>query len=458
MDTTHTDLAGQASRPAGGTPIELRRLGEFQILRKLGEGGMGAVYLAYHEGQQACFAVKVLADSLAFNQNYVDRFYREARSGTALNHPNIVRCLTVGQDQATMKHYMVMEYVDGSTAQVLLEAQGKLPLGDAVHIVLDVARALEHAHSRNIVHRDIKPGNILITRSGVAKLADLGLAKRMDEASSLTATRQSFGTPHYMPYEQAMNSRNADNRSDIFALGATLYHLVTGELPFPGENHVDVAEKKSLGVYAPASAKVSVPRALDLILAKMLARNPKHRFQTASELIVVLERSQLSAPVPSFADPALALSDPCIRALLAVDDQPTKTDMTRARRRRLVPAGADSGWLLRYQDATGKVKRYRATTEQITRHLRAGRLPGNMEARRLERNAIFQPLPTYPEFEAVIAAKPSVPKRRKLDPAPAPQKPAAREFSVLDTGRLIMIIIAMSAFCGLVWVVWHLLH
>ncbi len=455
MDTTHTDLAGKAIRPAGDSPIELRRLGEFQILRKLGEGGMGAVYLAYHEGQQSHFAVKVLADSLAQNQNYVDRFYREARSGTALNHPNIVRCLAVGQDRATLKHYMVMEYVDGSTAQVLLEAQGKLPLGDAVHVVLDVARALEHAHSRNIVHRDIKPGNILITRSGVAKLADLGLAKRMDEASSLTATRQSFGTPHYMPYEQAMNSRNADNRSDIFALGATLYHLVTGELPFPGDNHVDVAQKKSLGTYAPASTKAAVPRALDTILAKMLALNPKHRFQTASELIVVLERSQLSAAVPGFADPALALSDPWIRAQLAVDNQPTKTDATRVRRR-LVPAGGGGRWQLRYEDATGKVKRYRATTEQITRHLRAGHLPGNMEARRVERNAVFQPLPTYPEFQAVISAKPSVPRRRKPDPAV--EKPEEREFSVLEPGRLILIIIAMSAFCGLVWLVWHLLH
>jgi serine/threonine-protein kinase len=458
MDTTHTDLAGQANRPAGDSGIELRRLGEFQILRKLGEGGMGAVYLAYHDGQRGYFAIKVLSDSLALNQNYVDRFYREARSGTALNHPNIVRCLTVGQDRATSKHYMVMEYVDGPTAQVLLEAQGKLPLGDAVHIVLDVARALEHAHSRNIVHRDIKPGNILITRSGVAKLADLGLAKRMDEASSLTATRQTFGTPHYMPYEQAMNSRNADNRSDIFALGATLYHLVTGELPFPGENHLDVAEKKSVGVYAPASTRVEVPRTLDRILAGMLARDPQQRYQTATELIVVLERSQLSAAVPGFADPALALQDPWIRAQIAVDNQPTKTEIAHPRRRRLMPTHANGRWLLRYQDATGKVKRYRATTEQITRHLRAGRLPGNMEARRLERNAVFQPLPSYPEFEAVVSAKPKVTKRRPVAPTPAPHTAAEQESSILDAGRLITIIIAMSAFCALVWLVWHLLH
>src|SRR5262249_2236095 len=160
------------------------------------------------------------------------------KSGALLNHPNIVRNLTVGQDRATGKHYLVLEYVDGPSAHALLDRFGRLPVGDAVHVALDVARALEHAHSRNVVHRDIKPDNILITTSGVAKLSDLGLAKRTDEASHLTGARQGFGTPYYMPYEQAMNARLADGRSDIYALGATLYHLVTGEVPFPGSSHL----------------------------------------------------------------------------------------------------------------------------------------------------------------------------------------------------------------------------
>ena len=139
-------------------------------------------------------AVKVLSDPLSDSQDYIDRFYREAKSGKLLNHPNIVRTLSYGQDEKTGKHYLVLEYVDGPNALDLLKRFGRLPVGDAVHIALDVARALEHAHSRNVIHRDIKPDNILITRAGVAKLTDLGLAKRTDETSHLTSMRQGFGT------------------------------------------------------------------------------------------------------------------------------------------------------------------------------------------------------------------------------------------------------------------------
>src|SRR5262249_4195343 len=154
---------------------------------------------------------------------FVARFYREARSGATLNHPNIVHGIGVDQDPTTHKHFLVLEFVDGTSAHALLDRFGRLNVGDAVHVTLDVARALEHAHSRNIIHRDIKPDNILITRAGVAKLADFGLAKRTDEASHLTAARQGFGTSYYMPYEQALNAQKADSRSDIYALGATFY-------------------------------------------------------------------------------------------------------------------------------------------------------------------------------------------------------------------------------------------
>ncbi len=419
MDTTHLDSASPAPRSPSDPLHELRSLGEYRILRRLGEGGMGFVYLGYHEGQDAQVAIKVLADHLASNQAFVDRFYREAKNGQLLNHPNIVRTLTVGQDRATHKHYLVLEFVDGPSIHQLLDRFGKLSVGDAVHIVLDVARALEYAHSRNIVHRDIKPDNVLVTQSGVAKLADLGLAKRTDEASHLTATKQGFGTPHYMPYEQAMNAKYADGRSDVYALGATLYHLVTGAVPFAGVNHLEVVEKKNEGVYAPASElNPEVPRELDVILAKMLARQPRDRYQTASELIVDLERSGLSAPVPSFVDPQRAMADPWVQECLRSSSQPTRPDLEAP----LVPKsdGAVEVWLVRFRGADGRWVKARRSTEQVLELLREGRLPVETEACRATERG-FKVLSSFPEFADVT---PLPRKRRKPKPAEAP--PEAR--------------------------------
>src|SRR5207244_11937891 len=140
----------------------------------------------YHEELKCQVAVKVLSEQLAGNEAALARFYREAKSVTVLNHPNIVHGLAMGNDSTTGRHFMVLEYVDGPSAEALLDRFDKLSVGDAVHLVLDIARALEYLHSRNFIHRDIKPGNILITQSGVAKLADLGLAKSIGEASHLT--------------------------------------------------------------------------------------------------------------------------------------------------------------------------------------------------------------------------------------------------------------------------------
>ncbi len=401
MDKTQLDPSRAALPRASADPLsELRSLGEYRLLRRLGEGGMGAVYLGYHEGQDLQVAIKVLSDQLASSQSYIDRFYREAKSGALLNHPNIVRTLSVGQDKATLKHYLVLEFVDGPSAHALLSQLGKLTVGDAVHIALDIARALEHAHSRRIVHRDIKPDNILITRAGVCKLVDLGLAKRIDEASHLTAARQGFGTTHYMPYEQAINAKYADGRSDIYALGATLYHLVTGTVPFPGDNHLEVIEKKNVGDFSPARSLVAeVPEVLDRILARMLARHPRDRYQTASDLIVDLERSRLAAPVPSFADPDLAKKDPWVQACIESSAQPTRADpeMLRIEPSRAAP---DDIWLLRFRDADGQECKRKATTKQIQTRLRDGRLPVGTEARRPNQSG-FQPLSRFAEFRSI---------------------------------------------------------
>ena len=336
---------------------------------------MGAVYLGYHEGLDRQVAIKVLNEEMVRNQAHVDRFYREAKSGALLNHPNIVRTLNIGQDRASGKHYLVLEFVDGPSVRQLLDRDGPLPVGDAVHVILDIARALEHVHSRNVVHRDIKPDNILTTRSGIAKLADLGLAKRTDETSHLTATRQGFGTTHYMPYEQAINARKADGRSDIYALGATLYHLLTGEVPFGGENHLEVVERKSRGYFTPAGTlNERVPLMIDDILGRMMARNPRDRYQTASELIVDLERTGLSAQIPSFADPESARKDPWVQSCLTAA-VPTRLDLDTPPQI-VRPAPPSDYWIIRYRGKTGKLCKARASTAQVSRRCaRAACLP-----------------------------------------------------------------------------------
>jgi serine/threonine protein kinase len=416
LDATHIDTSARKPPTANGSAaavaspsselngIDLRQIGNYRILRRLGEGGMGSVFLGYQEGDQQPVAIKVLPEHLAANQAAIDRFYREAKSGALLNHPNIVRNLAMGQDQATWKHYLVMEFVDGPSALALLQRHGRLAVGDAVHIILDVAKALEHAHSRNIVHRDIKPDNILIAQSGLAKLSDLGLAKRTDEASHLTAARQGFGTPYYMPYEQAMNAKYADGRSDIYALGATLYHLVAGEVPFPGTSHVEIVEKKDIGDFPPArSHNPKVPSALDLILSRMLAREPADRYQTVSELIVDLERSSLAAAVPSFIDHEMAMKDPLMRERLTAPAQPTAPDMRMPQRepRSEVRKGNPDIWYLRYHDRSGRWCKAKATTEQVLKRLRERRFTADVEASH-HHNGQFQPLVEFDEFKAAL--------------------------------------------------------
>jgi serine/threonine-protein kinase len=438
MDKTRP-APGPAAPPPPASP-EPRVLGEYRILRRLGEGGMGAVYLGYHKDQDRQVAIKVLGDHLVHQQASVDRFYREGLSGTKLDHPNIVRAFEVGQDGATGKHYLVLEFIDGPSAHALLVARGPLPVGDAVHIALDIALALEHAHSRNIIHRDIKPDNILLTRSGVAKLADLGLAKQTDEVSHLTATRQGFGTTAYMPYEQAINARYADGRSDIYALGATLYHLVTGQVPFPGENHLEVVEKKRLGEFLPASAiNPAVPRSLDRILSLMLARDPRERYQTASELIIDLERSRLAASVPSFADPVSARGDPWLQARASAAE-PTRPASDSSVRPPSSGEIEENGWTVRFRHPnSGRLVKARATTPQLLQRLKEGRLPTDIEGKHAG-DGDFQPLRDFDEFRELIDG---------LEP---PEQPSVWPRWLLVGG------VSLGLLAALVLVLWRCVH
>lgn len=356
-----------------GSHSGLERVGSYLLLRKIGEGAMGEVFYAYDEERQRHVAVKILAKHLQENSALVERFMREAELASRLNHPNIVRGYGAAFDPERNVRYLVMEYVDGFSAQDYLDRHGRFSIEDALHVILDVAHALEYAHAHNIIHRDIKPENILITRSGVAKLADLGLSKQTDQSSTLTGMRQGFGTPYYMAYEQAMNARDADERSDIFSLGATLYHMLTGRVPFDGKNQVEILEKKDRGIFTPAHiANPEIPEELSAILDRMLAREPKARFQTVSEIIVALERTGLVGRYLSFADQDLAQRDPVAQMRAQALESATVFDLPQTPARGAI-------WYVREKTSAGKVRLRRLTTEKVVEAIEQGQLTAGTE-------------------------------------------------------------------------------
>lgn len=290
-------MADSPLNPATDAPADF--VGGFRLLRLIGQGGMSEVYLGYDETTLAPIAVKLLADHLADSKQFVNRFYREARMSRLLSHPNLVHGTDAGYDSDSRKHYLAMEYIDGPSAHELLTTTGPLPPGIVVSIGIDVSKALAFMHSRNYVHRDVKPDNILLHPDGIAKLSDLGLAKRIASGDeNLTHSDQSVGTPQYMPQEQAANAALVDGRSDLFALGATLYHLLTGQVPFRGVTHEEIAREKAQDVYRPVrDFAATIPPALDRILQRALALDIRLRYQSAAEFAADLEATEIGSPM-----------------------------------------------------------------------------------------------------------------------------------------------------------------
>jgi len=262
----------------------------YKVLSKIGEGGMGAVFLARQVSLDREVAVKLLAPKLARDAFFIDRFMREARAAAALSHENIIRAIDVGE--ASGHYYFVMEYVEGETAHDLVQQKGALDETAVLDIGIQVCRALDHAHQHGIVHRDVKPENIMITAQGIAKLCDLGLARNVASTDG-RSTEEAVGTPNYVSPEQARGDAQIDIRTDIYSLGATLYHLATGSMPFKklGPPLVVMARHITEQIPPPRKINPNLSEGFGRVLVKMMVKDPARRYpspaDTLDELLLV---------------------------------------------------------------------------------------------------------------------------------------------------------------------------
>lgn len=269
-------------------------LGNYVVLDRIGAGGMGQVFKAWHRRMERVVALKTLPDQRSAGEDSVARFRREVLSAARLSHPNIVAAYDA--DVAKGIHFLVMEYVDGPNLSDVLRLRGPLPLAEAVRGALDAARGLAYSHSQGVVHRDIKPSNLIVDRTGIVKVLDLGLARMPSLAAGaeLTLPGDVVGTLEYMAPEQAAGSRDVDARADVYGLGCTLYRLVTGEFPFPGRTPQEIiAAHRNQAIPSLRGLRKDAPRSLDAIFKKLVAKEPTERMQTMQEVIGAFERLRL---------------------------------------------------------------------------------------------------------------------------------------------------------------------
>src|SRR5579872_6360575 len=277
-----------SAKPDEGAPeavaVPIKKLGKYEIQKKIGAGGMGAVYLALDPSLRRMCALKVLPAEKAKNPILVKRFKSEAQVAANLRHENIVTVFEAGE--ADGLSYIALEYVEGTDVAKLVSQRGNVPLKRSIEIIRQVVKALEHAHEKGMVHRDIKPGNLLLRRDGVVKLADLGLARMLDDTTDTSITRAgtTVGTVDFMAPEQARDSKAADVRSDIYSLGCTWYFMLTGEPPFPeGSLTNKLMAHANSSLPDPRAKNPGVPEAVIAVLNRMTAKDPEERYQTPLE-------------------------------------------------------------------------------------------------------------------------------------------------------------------------------
>jgi len=310
-------------------------IGKFKLLERVGVGGMGQVFLCEHSETKKRLAIKVLPPSKADQPAALGRFQREARAAAALEHPNVVRTHEIDQDGNL--HFIVMDYIDGSNLMEMVQNFGAMSVDRAVSYARQVAAGLDYAFRSKIIHRDIKPGNVLVDRKGVARILDMGLARILtDHADQLTMKYDDkivLGTADYVAPEQVANSHSVDGRADIYALGATLYFLLAGHPPFPtGTVSQKLLWHRTKEPTPIRAIRPEVPEGLAAVLSKMMAKDPKARYQTPAQVVVALD-DFLPAVVPLPAPEEMPQLSPAARELIKADSAQSMPGLPEAGRR-----------------------------------------------------------------------------------------------------------------------------
>ena len=301
LDVATLDVASQSSdvsNHADPVPTELQSHPRYDVVGLIGKGGMGDVYQARHRMMDRTVALKVINRNLVRKREAVDRFHREVKAAAQLSHPNIVTAFDA--EQAGDVHFLVMEFVDGTDLSDIIKERGTLSIDTACDYVRQVAIGLQHAHQRGMVHRDIKPQNLMVTEDGTVKILDFGLASltpevsadsdTMEGGSDLTVAGAIMGTPDFISPEQAEDARGADIRSDIYSLGGTLYYLLSGRPPFSEGSVTEKLKSHARAEPAPLeSLRDDIPSELAVVAGKMMAKIPADRFQTPAEVAEALK-------------------------------------------------------------------------------------------------------------------------------------------------------------------------
>ncbi|HLX64964.1 MAG TPA: FHA domain-containing serine/threonine-protein kinase [Planctomycetota bacterium] len=276
-----------------------KKIGGYQLVERIGVGGMGEVYKAVQLSLGRQVALKILSPELTSDRTFVERFLREARAAGKLNHPNIVQVHDSGDDHGL--YYFSMEFVEGGSVQDLISGGRRLPQDRATEIILQAARALDYAQKIGIVHCDIKPDNLMLTSSGDVRLADLGIAKQTNEKGSADQADGVFGSPHYMAPEQARGLQ-LDHRSDLYSLGVTFYRMLLGRVPFNGKDAKEIMERQVFDeAEDPRKVDPTLAPLVFTILNRLMRKRPGERYQSAANLIVDLEAAmgQIRSGLPT---------------------------------------------------------------------------------------------------------------------------------------------------------------